>query len=109
MSESFDSEDKILRTIGLELMFSTPQSREHSDGMTSIEIAKKCKLKLDIVKKKLKILQDVGIVRVIGINPKLWVFDDYNFQRISVDNPVYNLLCQFEDVDFCRYFDYSKD
>lgn len=109
MSNNSDNEDKILRTIGMELMFSTPQSRDNPDGMTAIELAKKCNLKADIVKKKLKILHDAGIVRVIGINPKLWLFDDYNFQRINEDDPIYNLLCQFEDVDFCRYFDYSKD
>lgn len=109
MNENSQNEDKILRTIGLELMFSTPQSRENEEGMTAIELAKKCNLKLDIVKKKLKILQDAGIVRVIGINPKLWLFDDYNFQRMDENDPIFMLLCQFEDVDFCKYFECYKD
>ena len=57
-------------------------------------------------KKKLKILYEHQIVRAIGINPKYWKFDEYNFQRMDEDDPVYRLLCSFDDVDFDRYFKY---
>lgn len=101
-------EDKILKDIGLELMFYSPDKYDSQDGLTSIEIAKRLSLNVDIVKKKLKILCDKGIVSVKGINPKVWKFDDYNFQRMDTDDEVYNMLCSFDDVDFSKYFDYSK-
>lgn len=99
-------DDKILRQIGLELMFSNPQKRVFAEGLTAVELARRANIKLDIVKKKLKILQEKGIVRSSGISPKYWIFDDYNFQRIEEDDPVYMLLCNFDDVDFCKFFDY---
>ncbi|HIZ28803.1 MAG TPA: hypothetical protein H9673_06405 [Candidatus Adamsella sp.] len=101
-------EDKILKDIGLELMFYSPDKYDTQDGLTSIELAKRLSLNVDVVKKKLKILCDKGIVSVKGINPKIWKFDDYNFQRMDTDDEVYNLLCSFDDVDFSKYFDYSK-
>ena len=101
-------EDKILKDIGLELMFYSPDKYDTQDGLTSIELAKRLSLNVDVVKKKLKILCDKGIVSAKGINPKIWKFDDYNFQRMDTDDEVYNLLCSFDDVDFSKYFDYSK-
>ena len=105
MAENIETkEDQILRAIGLELMFSTPQSRENSDGVTAVELSRKLGYNMDIVKKKLKILYDKGIIRCIGINPKLWKFDDYNFQRMDETDPIFILLCTFDDVDFSKFF-----
>lgn len=101
-----EEDDKVLRQVGLELMFSTPQNRTYSDGLTAVELSGKFKIKIDTVKKKLKILQEKGIIRSKGISPKFWVFDDYNFQRISEDDPIYSLLCNFDDVNFCQFFEY---
>lgn len=103
-----DQEDKILKVIGLELMFYSPDKYSNQDGLTAIEIAKRLSLCVDVVKKKLRILNEKGIVSVKGINPKVWKFDDYNFQRMDVEDEVYSLLCCFDDVDFSKYFDYSK-
>lgn len=106
MTITLEQDDKILRQVGLELMFSNPQNRTYADGVTAIELARKANLKLDIVKKKLRILQESGIVRSVGVSPKFWLFDDYNFQRMDEEDPVYLLLCSFDDVDFCQYFEY---
>ncbi len=102
----FDSEDKELKQVGLELMFLTPEKCASDDGITAVELSKVLNISLDVVKKKLKILYDHNIVRAIGINPKLWKFDEYSFQRMDEDDPVYQLLCSFDDVDFDRYFQY---
>lgn len=99
-------DDKVLRQVGLELMFSTPQNRTYEEGLTAVEISGKFNIKIDIVKKKLKQLQEKGIVRCTGMSPKFWIFDDYNFQRVDEDDPVYALLCNFDDVDFCQFFEY---
>ncbi len=101
-----DNEDKELKKVGLELMFMTPEKCSSEKGITAVELAKRVGLPLETVKKKLSILKDAGLVRVIGINPKYWKFDEYNFQRIDEDDDVYRLLCNFEDVDFDRYFQY---
>jgi len=106
MHETVEINDGILKTIGLELMFCTPQKCNNCDGISMVELAKKLKIKPEIVKKKLKILFDAGIIRSIGINPKLWKFDDYYFQRMDTEDPYYKLLSDFSDVDFDQYFQY---
>ena len=99
-------EDKELKKVGLELMFMTPEKCGKAEGITSVELAKLVDLPLETVKKKLNILKDAGIVRVKGINPKYWKFDEYNFQRMDEHDEIFRLLCSFDDVDFDRYFQY---
>ncbi len=106
MTITNSDEDKILKTVGLELMFATPEKQEYEHGMTAVEIARRCKFNLNIVKKKLRILNEKGIIRSKGVSPKFWKFDDYRFQRMAEDDPIYLLLCSFDDVDFDKYFDY---
>ena len=74
--------------------------------MTAVELAKMVGLPVDVVKKKLVILKDKEIVQVKGINPKYWKFDDYKFQRMDEEDEVYKMLCNFDDVDFDKYFQY---
>ncbi len=106
MHETVEIKDEVLKSIGLELMFCTPQRCKNCDGISTIEISKRLGLKPEIVKKKLKILFDAGVIRSIGINPKLWKFDDYSFQRMNIEDPYYRLLSDFSDVDFDKYFEY---
>ena len=99
-------EDHDLKKVGLELMFLTPEKYDHEDGITAVELSKLVDLPLDVVKKKLNILKEKNIVRVKGNNPKYWLFDEYNFQRMDEDDELIRLLCSFDDVDFDRYFSY---
>ena len=103
---SSESEDKDLKTVGLELMFLTPEKYSNTDGITAVELAKRVNLSVDTVKRKLNILKEKNIVRVKGINPKFWLFDEYNFQRLDDDDEIFHLLCNFDDVDFAKYFTY---
>lgn len=99
-------EDTSLKMVGLELMFLTPEKYSSTDGITAVELAKLVNLPLEEVKKKLQILKDKNIVRVKGINPKYWLFDEYNYQRLDDDDEICHLLSNFEDVDFDKYFTY---
>jgi len=101
-----DNEDKILKSIGLELMFLTPEKYANADGITAVELAKLVAIPVEIVKKKLNILKEKDIVSVRGINPKFWKFNEYNFQRMDEDDEIFKLLCSFDDVDFDKYFSY---
>lgn len=101
-----ETEDKELKKVGLELMFLTPEKYSSSDGITAVELSKLVEISVSIVKKKLDILKASGIVRVKGINPKYWLFDEYNFQRMDEDDDIFKLLCSFDDVDFDRFFQY---
>ena len=105
MSYSIE-EDTELKMVGLELMFLTPEKYSNTEGITAVELSKLVELPVDTVKKKLVILKDKNLVRVKGNNPKFWLFDEYNFQRMDEDDEVYMLLCCFDDVDFDRYFAY---
>ena len=69
-------EDKDLKSVGLELMFMTPEKCNSEDGITAVELAKRVNLPVEIVKKKLNILKEKDIVRVKGINPKYWKFNE---------------------------------
>ena len=100
------SEDIELKSIGLELMFLTPEKYAGDDGITAVELSKLVNLPLDTVKKKLAILKEKNIVRVKGNNPKFWLFDEYNFQRMDEEDEVFLLLSCFDDVDFDKYFSY---
>lgn len=104
--EQEETEDKELKKVGLELMFLTPEKCSHDDGITAVELAKITGLPTEIVKKKLNILKEKEIVKVKGINPKYWSFNDYNFQRMDEDDETFQLLCSFDDVDFDRFFQY---
>jgi hypothetical protein len=99
-------EDKQLKSIGLELMFLTPEKCSSTDGITAVELAKLVNIPVEIVKKKLNILKEKDIVKVKGINPKFWKFNEYNFQRMDEDDETFRLLCSFDDVDFDKYFSY---
>lgn len=101
------SQDTELKEVGLELMFLTPEKYAGDDGITAVELSKLVKLPLDTVKKKLAILKDKNIVRVKGNNPKFWLFDEYNFQRMDEDDEIFLLLSCFDDVDFDKYFTYK--
>ena len=101
-----NEEDKELKSVGLELMFLTPEKCSSDDGITAVELAKLVNLPVDVVKKKLNILKEKDIVRVKGINPKYWKFNEYNFQRMDEDDEIFMLLCSFDDVDFDKYFYY---
>jgi len=98
--------DTDLKTVGLELMFLTPEKYASEEGITAVELSKLVDLPVDVVKKKLAILKDKNIVRVKGNNPKFWLFDEYNFQRMDEDDEVFLLLSCFDDVDFGKYFAY---
>ena len=100
-------EDIELKKVGLELMFLTPEKCSREGGISAVELSKSLDIPLETVKKKLKILLDKEIIRVLGINPKLWKFDEYKFQKMDEDDDVYRLLCNFDDVDFDRYFSYN--
>lgn len=99
-------EDKELKQVGLELMFLTPEKYSSSYGITAVELAKLVEIPVETVKKKLNILKEKEIIRVKGMNPKYWLFDEYNFQRMDEDDEVFRLLCSFDDVDFDRFFQY---
>lgn len=99
-------EDKELKLVGLELMFLTPEKYSSNYGITAVELAKIVGISVETVKKKLNVLKEKEIVRVKGISPKYWLFDEYNFQRMDEDDEVFRLLCSFDDVDFDKFFQY---
>ena len=101
-----ETEDRELKLVGLELMFLTPEKYSSNFGITAVELAKLVEIPVEIVKKKLNILKEKEIVRVKGMNPKYWLFDEYNFQRMDEDDEVFKLLCSFDDIDFDRFFQY---
>ena len=102
-----ETKDKVLQIILFELLFSNPQNRKYTEGLTAIELSKKYNLKMDQVKKKLKILQEKGLVRTKGVSPKFWIFDEYRFKRLDENDPIHYLMCNTEDIDFDNYFNYG--
>lgn len=104
---NIEPEDMYLKKVGLELMFLTEDKYSSPDGITAVDLAKRLNIPVDIVKKKLNLLKSKNIVIVKGINPKYWKFDDYSFQRLDDDDEIFHLLCNFDDIDFDRFFKYN--
>jgi len=100
-----NEKDKLLQQIIFELMFSTPQNRNYPEGMTAIELPRKYNAKIDHVKKNLNVLLDKGVVKSIGANPKFWLFDEFNFQKLNSDDSIHSLMWS-GDVDFDCFFEY---
>lgn len=96
--------DEVLRTVALELMYNNPQKWQLPEGPTAIEIARRNNLKLELVKKKLNILLNAGLVTSIGIKPKRWQFNEYNFSRMSVNDPIYLLIARYDDYDYEKFY-----
>ena len=105
-----ENEDKDLKKVGLELMFMTPEKCEKPDGITSIELAKLVGLPVEVVKKKLNILKEAEVVRVKGINPKYWKFDEYNFQRMDEQDEIFKAIYKRKLLNYHlgSYIDISK-
>lgn len=62
---------------------------------TAAGLARKLNLRLDNVKKKLRLLKDEGLIRAISVSPKRYRFDRYTFKHLDEDSPLYELL---EDI-----------
>lgn len=100
-----DEKDKLLQQVIFELMFSNPQNRNYEDGLTAIELSRKYNVKITFVKKALNTLLEKGVAKSIGANPKFWLFDDYNFQKLDEEDPIHSLMWT-GDIDFDSYFEY---
>ena len=96
--------DEVLRTVALELMYDNPQKWQSSEGPTAMEIARRHHFKTDIVKKKLKVLQDAGLVRVMDYRPKIWKFDEFSFNEMDVNDPLCLLITRYDDDDYEKYY-----
>lgn len=95
--------EEITRVVALELMYNNPQKWQSPEGPTALEIARRHNLKLDIVKKNLNILLKLGIVQSVSINPKRWKFNEYNFNRMDNDDPMYQLILRYDDDDYIKF------
>ena len=96
-------EDKDLKSVGLELMFMTPEKCNSEDGITAVELAKRVNLPVEIVKKKLNILKEKDIVRVKGINPKL----SYQFDSLHENDALATLLADIQKAGVADTFYYN--
>ena len=57
--------------------------------LTAAAIAKRLHLNIDQVKQKLKRLHESQLVRVYGLNPKVYQWDPTAFYRLSDTDPLY--------------------
>ena len=46
------------------------------------------------------------ITNVMDPSFAYWKFDEYQFQKMDEDDEVYKLLCDFDNVNFDKYFEY---
>lgn len=99
-----NDKDETLRIVALELMYNNPQKWQSPEGPTTQEIARRHNLPLDIVKRQLAVLLEAGLVRSISYSPKRWQFDEYNFDRMSAEDPLLLIITRYEDEDYERFY-----
>jgi hypothetical protein len=81
----------LYRRIGSEIMSATYTFDEDPSWEevlpTSAELSKKINVKLELVKKKLRILKHEGLIRSISVSPKRYRFDFYQLKHLEADHP----------------------
>jgi DNA-binding transcriptional regulator YhcF (GntR family) len=57
------------------------------DWPTAMMLSKQLKLKPETVKKKLRLLQQWGLIQPISVSPKRYRFDHYIWNHLSLEDP----------------------
>ncbi len=53
--------------------------------LTSADLARLLKLDRDYIKKNLKFLKDLGLIRSMGLNPKYYRFDQFQYKQLLLE------------------------
>lgn len=64
------------------------------DLPTAAELARKLKLRLDTVKKKLRVLKEHGLIHAVSLSPKRYRFDHWALRTLEPDTVLYALFCE---------------
>jgi hypothetical protein len=73
------------------------------DLPTSAELARKMKYRLEMVKKKLRILKENGLIHSISLSPKRYRFDHWALKKLEPDSTLFAL---FGDPDSPYYVEH---
>jgi transcription initiation factor IIE alpha subunit len=65
--------------------------------LTSADLARKLRLDHERVKKMLKILKDLGLIQAIGLNPKRYRFDHFQYRQLTTQNPTHEVVEAFSE------------
>jgi DNA-binding GntR family transcriptional regulator len=94
--------DNLLVQLAREIMRATEEladgGRSEDELPTSAELARHFNVRLDNVKKKLKILKQAGLIHAISVSPKRYRFDTYVFRSLPEDNPYQVALAESPSI-----------
>ncbi len=82
-----DDEQALLGRIAYEIMKTTDQviaeDLSEDELLSAPELAKRLGMKLDKLKRKLKLLQKEDLIQPIRLSPKRYRFNHFTFERLS--------------------------
>lgn len=70
---------------------------------TSAELARKMNYRLEMVKKKLRILKEHGLIHSVSLSPKRYRFDHWALKQLESDTTLFSLFC---DPDSPHYIEH---
>ncbi len=98
------SEEELIGLLVTDILAATRQWEtehiERDELPTAAELARKHKLRLEKVKKKLRLLKEVRLIEAVTINPKRYRFDWYALHALDEDHLLYPLFCDPESPYF---------
>ncbi len=93
MTIDFDTEDSLLLALADEVFAQTvildSADLDESNLPTGNDLARALSLKPDKIKGRLKKLRLLGLIQVIGANPKRYRFDRYKLERLDSGHPLF--------------------
>jgi hypothetical protein len=66
------------------------------DLPTAADLARKLNYRIDVVKKKLRLLKEAGLIQPISVTPKRYRFNAWALKSLDADHPFHALFAQPE-------------
>ena len=91
----------MLSRLAQEIMYSTDRLSQDDGGVeddlpTAADLARKLNYRLEVVKKKLRLLKEAELIQAVSHTPKRYRFNAWALKSMDEDHPYYHLLSPTE-------------
>jgi hypothetical protein len=91
----FMTEQVFLGQLLIDIYKATAKAGNQADQLpTAADLARKHGFRLEAVKKKLKHLKSEQLIQPIGMTPKRYRFNHWEFALLQDDHPLYPIFCE---------------
>jgi DNA-binding transcriptional MocR family regulator len=93
-------DEELFSRLAREILSATERFQE--DGQfeeslpSSADLSRTLNIKLETVKKKLRVLKDQGLIHPVSVSPKRYRFDTWALRELDEAHPFFTLFCEPE-------------